>query len=780
MADYSLCLNGAWDCAFIGHNKFVKTNITPKTAADIVADGFDTVSATVPGNFELDLYNAGRIEDPFFGENVYSLQDFENQHLFYWRSFEFFGNTEKQNILLFEGIDTFSEVYINGQLIGETDNMLIEHRFDVTSALRVGENEIFIHIRPASIEARKYEHPAGLYPMKYNAGSMYVRKAPHMYGWDIMPRVLSGGIWRDVGIVELADDRIDSVYITTTSVNMFDNSASITVYFNLTLSDDLYRDYKVCVKGVCGDSSFEASTTIFNNSGGMRIYPKDVKFWWPKGMGEPNLYDVTISLLYKGECVAEKKERFGIRQIKLIRSNGKDGNEQSRFVFKVNWKDTFICGTNWVPASPFHSEDVNRLPKMLSLLDDVGCNMVRCWGGNVYEHDMFYDFCDTHGIMVWQDFSMACAVYPMDEVFSEIMRREVTSVVKRLRNRSCIALWAGDNECDLSVAGGWQGIRRNPNEVNIITRKVIPEVLSMHDYIRPYLPSSPYVDDESYKSGAKYLPEDHLWGPRDYFRSNFYNDATCNFVSEIGYMGAVSPESVKKFISPEKIWPPTDNQEWLAHAVTSERALSDVPYLYRVNLMVKQIREAFGIVPDNYRDFALASQISQAEAKKHFIELFRAQKWNKTGIMWWNLVDGWPQFSDAAVDCYFTKKLSYSYIKTAQLPVLVMCGTPGGWKLPVIISNNSLDEVSVDYKITDLKTDRIVKHWHTVVAPNESRNVDSIEYSKSEKTIYLIEWTVGGKSYKSHYLCGEPTFDLNEYISLMKKAGLLKLEGFDF
>jgi beta-mannosidase len=187
--------------------------------------------------------------------------------------------------------------------------------------------------------------------------------------------------------------------------------------------------------------------------------------------------------------------------------------------------------------------------------------------------------------------------------------------------------------------------------------------------------------------------------------------------------------------------------------------------------MAKQIRELFGFIPDNFEDFALASQISQAEAKKHFIELFRGKKWRKTGIVW-------PQFSDAVVDYYFTKKLAYSYIKTAQQPVLVMMGTPSSWNLPIIISNNSPDAVTVDYRVIDLKTDKELKHWHATVNGNTSATVDGMAYSKSEKTVYLIEWTIGDKTYKNHYLCGEPTFDFGEYVALIKKAGLFETEGF--
>ena len=215
MTEFSLCLNGTWKCACIGHNDQLKKKLVIHSAEDVAAAGLDVIDATVPGNFELDLYNAGKIEDPYFADNVYSMQDFENQHVFYWRDFEYCGDATKENVIIFEGIDTFAEIYINGQLIGKTDNMLIEHKFDVTDVLLAGKNDIFVHILPAAVAEREYQNPVGSNYMKYNAGSMYVRKAPHMYGWDIMPRILSAGIWRDVGIQQLQPDRIDEVWLST-------------------------------------------------------------------------------------------------------------------------------------------------------------------------------------------------------------------------------------------------------------------------------------------------------------------------------------------------------------------------------------------------------------------------------------------------------------------------------------------------------------------------------------------------------------------------------------
>lgn len=174
---------------------------------------------------------------------------------------------------------------------------------------------------------------------------------------------------------------------------------------------------------------------------------------------------------------------------------------------------------------------------ILPMLADIGCNTVRCWGGNVYENEKFYDFCDRNGIMVWQDFAMACAVYPQDDEFAKAIGEEAETIIKALRHHPSIVLWAGDNECD--AAHAWNSHPTDPNE-NILTRKILPEKVRAHSTFTPYLPSSPYIDEEAYKSG-KPTSEDHLWGPRDYFKGDYYKNTVCHFASETGYHGCPSP-----------------------------------------------------------------------------------------------------------------------------------------------------------------------------------------------------------------------------------------------
>lgn len=758
-------LNNYWHMAYARHQAYEKNQLKNiKSISDIDASGLSIYNAKVPGNFELDLFENRIIEDPFSGTNVMKLHEYEDCHIWYFLKFKLDTPVNDETYLVFEGLDTYADIYIDGKHIGTTDNMLIEHEFLLEGILDT-ENELVVHIKPTCIEARKYEYPVSLWASPYNYESLYVRKAPHMFGWDIMPRIVSAGIWKPVRIECRSEQRIEEVYLYTVDISHENKNARITASYKVKIADCYSEDYEICITGKCENGSFKTRNKLHFISGKITFTVDDIKLWWPKDRGMPNLYDVTVELLKRNQVIDTKQFKFGIRTVKLERTSFTDEEGNGEFCFIINNEKVFVKGSNWVPADAFHSRDRERIPDILKLADDIGCNMLRCWGGNVYEDDIFYELCDQYGIMVWQDFSMGCAVYPQDTEFQNRIRSEAESVVKRLRQHPCIVLWAGDNECDQAYQ--WGGILTDPNQ-NVITRVVLPEVIKKLDIDRPYIPSSPYIDVEAFVKGWRYLTENHLWGSRDYYKSNYYKTALCHFASEIGYHGCPSPDSLKKFISPEKLWPYRDNDEWLAHA-TSPKLEKDSIYAYRVDLMANQVRELFGFIPDNLEEFSLASQISQAEAFKFFIELFRTQKWRKTGIIWWNLMDGWPQFSDAVVDYYFNKKLAYSYIKRSQQSVCVMLREPDNWKMQVVASNDSREGMELDFRVMDMDTGITVLERKKYIAADGVTYLGDISFSISDKKFYLITWKSDLCKGINHYLAGMPPFDFNKYVTWMKQ-----------
>lgn len=769
-----------WDLYIIPNHEVTNKKFNPKTMSEL-KENYKSIPAKVPGNFELDMMEAGLIEDPFYGTNVLKMQELENLHLFYTTVFDNLENREENSktYLVFEGIDTIADIFLNGIFLGHVDNMFIAHEFLVEEYLRDKNNELLVHIYPATIEARKYELTPLNFALRYNYASLRIRKAASMFGWDIMPRIVSGGIWKEVKLVQKKNERIEDIYIYTLSASPESSTAYIRAFYNIETDADLIKDLMIKVKGVCKDSTFEMSQRLFHTYGAMSITVNNAMLWYPKNAGEPHLYDTTVSL-YRGDLLIDKKKlKIGIRTVDLVRTSTTDESGNGEFVFKINGRKVFCMGTNWVPLDAFHSNDMNRLPKALELMDDIGCNMVRCWGGNVYEDHAFFDFCDEKGIMVWQDFAMGCGVYSQDEEFQKKIEKEAAYIVKKLRNHPSLVLWAGDNECDL-----FQVIHNNivdPND-NIITRKTLKEVCRIHDFARPYLPSSPYIDDFAFES-KKPLSEDHLWGPRDYFKGSFYKNSLCHFASETGYHGCPSPNSLKKFIPEDKLWPIFEENgntvpEWQIHASCMETEMG-VEFSYRIGLMADQVKTLFGSLPDNITTFAYMSQISQAEAKKYFIERFRISKWRRTGILWWNLLDGWPQISDAVVDYYFVKKLAYHYIKRSQSPLCLMCDEPKNNLLPLYAVNDTQYDTLLKYTVTRF-SDNLVIAEGVFNAPHDSSCiVCNIPIKENEKDFYYIEWKDNkGRKHFNHYFTNIIDIDFDMYMSALKRYNMNQFTHF--
>jgi beta-mannosidase len=355
--------------------------------------------------------------------------------------------------------------------------------------------------------------------------------------------------------------------------------------------------------------------------------------------------------------------------------------------------------------------------------------------------------------MVWQDFAMACALYPQDDAFAEKLRREATSVVREYRHHPSIILWSGDNEVDQIM----YSMKLAPSE-NRLTREVLADVVRRNDRGRPYLESSPYMDDSLLTETGLYPPEDHPWGPRDYYKSSFYAEGKAHFISETGYHGCPSLSSIRRFITEERVWPYKNNSEWRTH---STDWYGDYD---RVTLMEKQVKQLFGNVPKDPEDYILASQISQAEADKYFIERARAARPRISGIIWWNLLDGWPQMSDAVVDYYFEKKLAYRYIRRSQAPFTMMFDELKNWNLRLLAANDTQGEVRGQVKVIDADTGEKLVDQEFCASPNQNTDICRLPIFYSEQRLLLIVWQLeDGSTGQNHYLTGFPAFSLEKY-----------------
>jgi beta-mannosidase len=770
-------LNGEWDLYFGEQDENA-----PNSPDEIVKTRFKKIKATVPGNVEIDLMKAGLLPDISIGTNVFKLREYETYQWWYARKFVA-GTMEgaKRVNLVFEGLDCIADIWVNGKNAGHTENMFIEHRLDVTNLVRTGENSIYVRIMSPVLEARKHE----ITMLSRAQGgsrweSLFIRKAPHMYGWDIMPRIVSAGIWRDVYLEQIPGTGFRSVYWATQSVDLERKTAVLLARWDLASDLPVLDGLKMRVKlsGPSG-ATMAKEVPVVSHHGGIQLTPKDVDLWWPRGFGGQPLYLAELSLLDAGgKVICQSQDRLGIRTIRLNRTDVSTSDHPGRFQFEVNGIPVFVKGTNWVPLDGLHSRDKQHLSRMFEMLIDLNCNMVRCWGGNVYEDSEFYDLCDKYGIMVWQDFSLACARYPQDSAFLEKMRKEATAVVKKFRNHASLAVWAGNNENDeeytINADPGMPPM--DPNEEKI-SRQILKDMVRDNDPFRDYLPSSPYYSPEVMKAGfgRNLMPEVHMWGPRGYYKAPFYTSTNANFVSEIGYHGCPSVASIKQMMEPGSVVPDFKNRrwndQWLAKATMPLPKEFTDSQLTRNDLMVNQVEALFGTCPESFDEFVFASQATQGEAKKFFIDFWRSNKPNKMGILWWNLKDGWPILSDAVVDFYYRKKIAYDYIKRAQNDIQAIISEPADRRHDVVMVNDTGNQVSGNVVIRSTETGAEILNT-AYICPSNSRAVAAGVTASDKQDFWVVEWNVaGGEKFRSHYLCGKPPFKLSQYKKWFDKAG---------
>lgn len=768
----SISLSGSWKLYYSPFDKNA-----PATPDGLKNKNWREVPATVPGNVELDLLASGGIKNPEVGNNIYDLRKFEAYQWWYYRTFETptFAAGERVEIV-FEGLDCFGTIWINNKLIGKTDNMLIDHRFDITDMLIPnGNNSIYICIDPAVAEGRKYINGVVGTRMDFSAEAVSVRKAPHMYGWDIMPRLISAGLWRDVRLDIKNPTRLEQVYWMTNTVDVPKRKAQLLLDWEFSSDDPTIDGLTMEVSLKQGSKIiYVDSYPLFTHCSRQKISLENVDFWWPKGYGDPVLYDATIRIIDdKKNVLDERTQKIGIRTAELIHTEITTKENPGEFVFKINGEKIFVRGTNWVPLDALHSRDKSHLKSAMSMITDLNCNMIRCWGGNVYEDQDFFDLCDENGIMVWQDFAMGCTAYPQGNDFAENIRREAINVVLKLRNHSSLVLWSGNNENDQSLE--WTFKKQIDPGLDIVSREVLPRVIWEFDPIRTYLPSSPYCSEEYFRKGRNpgTLPEVHLWGPRGYYKTPFYTKVSAHFVSEIGYHGCPNRSSLERMFDPEYVYPWTNdgkwNDEWQTKAVRAHP--NSTSTILRNDLMIKQVKALFGDCPKDLDRFIFASQVVQAEAMKFFIELWRMDKFRKTGIIWWNLRDGWPIISDAVVDYYNSKKLAYYYIRQVQHNACVMIGDPTDGKHSVVAVNDTRKEKSGTIIVRDADSGETLFSASFDIPVNGKTVIGHIPETHKQ-SMWLIDYAIGKDKFTNHYLSGEAPFKLDDYQRWYKKLNI--------
>jgi beta-mannosidase len=772
----NITLNGEWKLYYGLCDKNA-----PGTPDELLTKNWSMIPAKVPGNVELDLLASGKIKNPELGNNIYDLRKYEAYQWWYYRTFKTPGFTEGEKVeIVFDGLDCFATIWINNKMVGETDNMLIDHRFDITNLLNRDGNTVYIRINPAIAEARKYITGTVGNRSLFRAEYQHIRKASHMFGWDIMPRLVSAGLWRDVHLDIKKTTRLEQIYWMTNTVDVLKRTASLLLDWQFSTDYPTIDGLDMIVTLKRGlNKVFEQSYPLYTNAGRERISLNNVDFWWPKGYGDPVLYEATVRIVNrKGIILDEKTQKAGIRTAELKYTDITTKENPGEFVFIINGEKIFVRGTNWVPLDALHSRDKTHIDKAIKMVVDLNCNMIRCWGGNVYEGDDFFDLCDENGIMVWQDFSFAGTPYSQDPDFCEKVRVEAVNVVQKLRVHPSLVLWCGNNEID------WYFLRLFNKPINpkydVISREILPHVIWEFDPLRNFLPSSPYCSEECFKYqmeglNTNVMPQLHLWGPRGYYKESFYTDVDAHFVSEIGYHGCPNRSSLEKMFDPECVYPWTNdgiwNEQWLTKAVRPHPEYAG--WDRRNNLMVNQVKALFGDCPKDLDQFIFASQVVQAEAMKFFIELWRMEKFRKTGIIWWNLKDGWPIISDAIVDYYFSKKLAYYYIRQVMPNACVMIGDPQGGEHPVVAVNDTREEKSGTVVIRDADTGETLFSASFIIPVNGKIVIGRLAENQKQ-SMWLIDYSIGKEKFTNHYLKGKAPFNMEDYQRWYKKLNIIR------
>lgn len=742
-------LNGSWELFVIPPEK--------RFATPEGLDDFSPLQATVPGNLELDLWHAGCGGDPFVGVNSLEYRKYEYHDFWYRRSFSagFCGKSE----LVLEGADCFVELFVNGEKIGSAENALIPHRFPVTIR---EQNTLAVRIISAEIAARKYPFvPSTLAHAPELSGSVFPRRPAHVTGWDIFPRLSLGGLWKGVYLEQRESPfYFRDLWLYTKKIDFENNRAALYLCYDFSAGEESLSGCTLHFAMDCRESHWSRVTPAYFTNGKVSIQLDNPKLWNPRSYGDADLYSLRAELRAADDSVlAQYRSTGGIRVVELERSDDNIAGS-GKFAFRINGQLIRIYGSNHVPFDALHSRDSERMERTLAVFDELQCNMIRCWGGGVYESDEFFDWCDRKGILVWQDFMFACEYYPQTEEFFDMVRPEITAVVKRLRRHPSLVLWCGDNETDQSAF--YDGL---PLKHNRLSRQIIPQIVQQQDPCRPYLPSSPYIPDEmqykySFAEALKMIPEVHLWGDREFFKLPYYADLNMQFISETGWLAAPALSSMKEFFGEKEPCCDENDPIWDLHCTNNFGP--EGGNHYRTTAVANALREYFTEEPENLLDYIRQSWIFQAEALKFQVETVRMSR-ICTGILWWNAVDGWPQSSDAVVDYYYRKKLSFYYLKRSQQPFVICCSEPEPWSSKVTALNDTCENISGTFKVENCEG-KILLEGAFDLPPFSRRILGNIRSPRGRNELWLIKWQYGDKTGCNHYISGNRVMDFKWYM----------------
>lgn len=651
------------------------------------------MSARVPGTVHQDLLDHGRLPDPFYGMNEQKVQWVEKEDWLYRTVFTVTADQLKSDAawLTFEGLDTYADVYLNGSLLLKADNMFVGHKLAVKDVLREGENRLMIRFRsPVEETAPQWDTDGFNYPADNDHSekrmSVYTRKAPYSYGWDWGIRLATSGIWRPVKLTFCNGAAIDDFFVcqqeVTEQVAKVDNQLEIN---NVTSTP---KEAQVKVVYAYGEQADTLTRTVVlqpgKNSLSMPAWIEKPHLWMPNGWGDPALYTFTATVSVDGKEVASREEAIGLRSIRVVMEDDKDGKS---FYFEVNGKPMFAKGSNYIPGDALLPNMTGeRYARLFEDIRAANMNMVRVWGGGIYEDDRFYEEADRNGILVWQDFIFACTTYPHDPTFLKRVSEEAVYNMRRLRNHASLAMWCGNNEIYEGMRyWGWKDkyspvVWKEMTEgYDVLFRQLLPELVEANDPGRFYMHGSPYEANWGRPESWK-IADSHNWGTW-YGQKPFESLDTeiPRFMSEYGFQAFPEMKTIRMFASPEdyELESPVMN----AHQKASIG-----------NFLIKKTMALYYKVPEKFEDLIYAGLILQGQGMRHGIEAHRRHRPYCMGSLPWQLNDSWPVVSWSSIDYYGNWKAMHYQIRRAFAPVLVDAIKEGNNLSYYIMSDRLTDE----------------------------------------------------------------------------------------
>jgi len=681
--------------------------------------------ATVPGTIHTDLMENKIIKDPFFGTNEQAVQWVSGRVWTYTTTFDA-GNCNKYEnaTLVFDGLDTYAEVYLNGNPLHHTEgshvtnNMFRQWRFPLPKKLKEKGNTLVVKFLPS---VPKEEAFAKKLPYKLPDNRVFTRKAPYQSGWDWGPKLITAGMWKKVYIDLWNKFAIDKIVIKQTELTKKRGVLEVNTTIQSTVEGNVDLNFYMDDRHVHSKKiKLKKGENVVSES----IKLRNPEFWWPAGMGKQKRYQVKVTA--QNDKITDTKESFwGFRTIQLIQKKDEIGES---FEFEVNGVPVFMKGANWIPLHSFPVENKfnKKYRELLQASKDANMNMIRVWGGGIYEHDVFYDICDELGLMVWQDFMFACALYPGDPAFVDNVSKEAEYQIQRIQNHPCIALWCGNNEVKNGWEDwGWKDSYTNEQQTEIdqnlkfLFNKLLPNIVAKYDN-RSYHPSSPsygwghpesFTEGDAHYWGVWWGEEPfEVWGPK-----------TGRFMSEYGFQAYPEISTIEKFTDPK--------DRFLLSA-----AMKNHQKHPRGVQIIKKAMKQYACIKDSLQDFVYISQLVQAYGIGEAIEKHRMKRPHCMGTLYWQLNDCWPVASWSSIDYYGNWKALHYKVREKFNPTIIATDKKDHQTYDIYIVTDFLKNMEGTLVIEELsyRGDVIKSEQKSVVANSNSSTLVYTFHCKPE------------------------------------------------